>query len=323
MKYCIMKDKMKLLVLAIATLGILMPMISCDDDATTETTKPQIRTAIYHWILIDEAAEEPENREQRLSSEVGLYDRNGHVIKQSDYAPYEHNRKLTLEYDDNGNIVDMVLHKYSEVNELPRVRTFLRYDDRGNLTESFSESCEEDCQLNEPWNETKWPDRVEPVDSYDDDGNLLARFEYDIDGEIIAERTYRYETDGNLVEDVHQNIWLSSKIKETFAYSANGDLTERRFYSYVHDEFRLNTTIRYDEAGNEIESFNYVGKRNGDLTTYECLEYDEYGNWTKRTVVADYGDKIRYFINLRYLEYYGENGSTELIPFSTYYSASF
>jgi Txe/YoeB family toxin of Txe-Axe toxin-antitoxin module len=104
---------------------------------------------------------------------------------------------------------------------------------------------------------------------------------------------YKYDDNGNVSEEAwyHSNdaLWLryvyrlQSNQREELVYSADGSLNQK----YVHT---------LDDKGNSVEMLAYDTESNKleSKETYEYLEFDAKGNWTKR--ITSEGDKKSKFV---------------------------
>jgi Txe/YoeB family toxin of Txe-Axe toxin-antitoxin module len=104
---------------------------------------------------------------------------------------------------------------------------------------------------------------------------------------------YKYDSKGNVSEEAwYQNdgsLWLryvynfTGNKREELVYSADGSLNQKYVYTL-------------DDKGNEIEMFAYDTEKNkiDGKETYEYLEYDAKGNWTKR--ITSEGDEESKFV---------------------------
>jgi Txe/YoeB family toxin of Txe-Axe toxin-antitoxin module len=104
---------------------------------------------------------------------------------------------------------------------------------------------------------------------------------------------YKYDSDGNVSEEAwyqsDDSLWLryvykiKGNQKEELVYSKDGSLDQKYVYTL-------------DNKGNEIEALFYDTKKNKieSKETYEYLEFDAKGNWTKR--ITSEGDKESKFV---------------------------
>lgn len=167
-----------------------------------------------------------------------------------------------------------------------------------------------------------------PVSSFiykfDTNGKIIEKTEYS-NGDLSLKYNYKYNSKGNLVEKL---TFLRNGVLETkefYKYDLNGHPIET--IQYFNGKLRLRVNYKYDTKGNIIEEIDYI-KTNGisriqkTLNIYdkngnkieiitsdatekfrqtETYEYDERGNWIKKTGL--YNNGRGYYIERRY-EFY-------------------
>ena len=185
--------------------------------------------------------------------------------------------------------------------------------------------------------------------TYDNKGNIIKRAEYD-NGNLNSHEIYKYiyDNNGNKIEFV-SHYWQGNLTDKTYKYIydnngnkiesvsyKNGNLTSHshEIYKYIYDnngnimegrkrKFLKEDTglllddkelCKYDDKGNQIEVKRYL--MGGDLWFWETFiyQYDQYGNWIKKTVSnkVNHGGFITTIWKIREYEYYPENSSINI-----------
>lgn len=201
--------------------------------------------------------------------------------------------KRILKYDNNQNIIEENIYNYLPNGNLDGQYTskfYNKYDDKGNIVEQCG--CNSDNNLNK---NTSY--------MYDDKRNLIEKNWYETDDGLGRKDTWKYDGKGNVIE----NIW----------YKSNGSIVKKWIYKYddkknIIEEIIYNSNsnsdytlyYKYDDKGNEIEVNTY--SLDEDLRTKHTCQsynynYDETGNWTKRT---EFENAITIEITAREIEYY-------------------
>ncbi len=160
---------------------------------------------------------------------------------------------------------------------------------------------------------------------YDINGNMVEKMQYDSDGSLFHTNTYQYDSNGNQIEvnqfDSYGNLdeihfynydEHGNRIEEKLLNSA-GIVYMRHIYkyddsgnkiewnSYTDDILNGKSTYSYDENGNKIIEKRYGP--NGELRSKKTYryDYDERGNWIKKTIIED--DTAKTILERKY-EYY-------------------
>ncbi|MDC0304118.1 hypothetical protein OAL15_03805 [Flavobacteriales bacterium] len=214
-------------------------------------------------------------------------------------------------YDVTGNLVEEIDYNMNYYKD-PKFVNFITKDD-GSLD----------------WDGV--PSRVDSISSkstckYDPIGNKIEETLIGSDGTIIYKHTYKYDERGNNIEMIYNNSALGYRCinKVTTKYNDKDNQTEKEIYNWWPTAINPDSivvekhTYKYDERGNIIEIKFFF---NGSLTetkTYEfddkgenieyvsldydgnasikrehIIEYDNYGNWTKRITYNSYFPYLR------------------------------
>lgn len=106
-----------------------------------------------------------------------------------------------------------------------------------------------------------------------------------IDDRYDTRYVYAYDAAGNMTQKVLYHIFYTNK--SVFRRKAN--IVEEIFYSGAAINDRTTTT--YNEKGDRVEIANPDSPEKGWLSVYrfKYLEFDEQGNWTKRTQTRAFG----------------------------------
>lgn|GEM_PF-2081337 len=291
-----MKPTPKHLLAVLCSLFVTTSSLSClSPPDAAENSKPPIRTVITHLSSSsDNPNEDSEGRWQRLT-----YDRHGHVLENDgSYLPQE-DGTLELEYDEDGNIIKS--NWYDSDGSLQRTNTF-RYDSCGNVIEIATSMStywightdgngkliiEYDSSGNVLKQSTYSTDNDLTgftVNTYDGMGNLTERVSYDFEGVATSRKAHSYDDKGNRIETSSYGRKGQLTWKTVNVYDDHGNLIESRGYE-PDGSLAGKETYEYDPLGNVIKQTQYGSYDDYSVwataaTTY--LEFDEYGNWTKR-----------------------------------------
>ena len=112
---------------------------------------------------------------------------------------------------------------------------------------------------------------------------------------------YKYDSEGNVTEETwYQNdgaLWLR------YAYNIKGNRTEELGYG-EDGSLNLKYVHVFDDKGNEVELHLYDTKKDviESKETYQYIEVDSKGNWTKR-IVSEGDSEHRLTMKLSKVEY--------------------
>ena len=212
------------------------------------------------------------------------YDLLGNVVKST-----EPNRTVVNDYDDLGRLVSTkrnnkttVTNAYNDLNQIVKSTNALgyatnyEYDIYGNTTKET------------------FVDHV-TVNTYDIDSNLIKTVEntdkitvheYDALGRELKQvqngrdiLVQNYDAVGNVTSKTEKGVTVK------YAYDALGHVTEHKYPSLNNaDEFKTVVTVKYDEAGNQIEFrdiYDNVLKRGYDANNNVISETNTRGFTTK------------------------------------------
>lgn len=185
-----------------------------------------------------------------------------------------------FEYDDAGNMI--MQGKKSTRPGDEGFYAFLKYE--YNARKQVVKTTETD-------GENVWQGSV--VYTYNDKGNLISSKDYYDDG-YLTTYTYNAENkpvkttvkEGDEVIEVTTYVYDGSKTIETWEVFENGKYDGKVIYTF--------------ENGLEVKTVEYDGSTitETQITTYE---FDERGNWIKKTVAIN---GTKFFIEERVIEYY-------------------
>ena len=193
-------------------------------------------------------------------------------LKKTSGKPIESARKSkeAITYDTNGNLL-----------------TLKEYDAAGSLFDSIIYSHIDGDKVStfeEIDNPNKFKEVISvPSDNQNKSSDTTYHYKY----------TYKHDNNGNVTEEaLYQNdgsLWLK------YVYKIKGNQKEKLVYS---EDGSLNQKYVYtlDDKGNEIEKFSYDTEKNKleSKETFEYLEFDAKGNWTKR--ITSEGNKKSKFV---------------------------
>ena len=190
-----------------------------------------------------------------IITQVREFDTFGFVTRETDYRPDSSIEcRLSFEYNKAGKLASLsavnsgdeflykVTRSYDAEDKLKELyfnlpggtykyRTVSTYDSKGRLTEYA-------------W---FWPTGFKAKNIYAYEGwNRVSDKEYDPQGRLNYEWTYRYDQADHLLEAVQVNA--EGKISRRIAYAYNGDLLMKQT-SFVDEEVQKSLTYAYDDKG--------------------------------------------------------------------------
>lgn len=136
---------------------------------------------------------------------------------------------------------------------------------------------------------------------YDQSGNVIKEVSYNIHGNPYRQFTYEYDEDGNKIKAYdHESILYH---KQVFKYDDQGNEVEQANLD-ENGNITNKRTSSYDAQGNLIEVNHYHADERLDFRVSYQYEYDEQGNWTKKT--KSYSTDTPTIILERIYQYYAE-----------------
>jgi YD repeat-containing protein len=247
-----------------------------------------------------------------LEKLVHTYDANGRSTGYEEYAaildksltiPRRHVYKLNEEgrkveyivFESNGSVDTRFVYKYDAKGNLTEQQWYAHtgrlggtlvytFDEKGNETSQTSYLG--DSALS--WkNISKYDDNGNKTESLQYHGNTLRYkilHSYDGQGRILEKETVEFNSPPNALPPAHSPepgkvIYTyddDKRTKEVATYKADGTLKEKVAYAY-------------DERKNEVglTTFNADGALKNGETQSINIEYDSYGNWTRKTRVVE------------------------------------
>lgn len=223
---------------------------------------------------------------------------NGKVIRQYSTREDEDKRNLILfwTYNEDGNITaegPMNRKDQEELNpDAPYDSLFpsstYEYDDQGRV-----------IRLN--YGNYSWTDYT-----YSGDGLIVTGTRKKKEtGKVIGSTEYTYNEKGRLVSQITQNsLTRITLTKDVYNYDGEGRIIEE--ISYEEGKFRQKTLTEYDDSGHWKKRTFYDSQNGKPYLIWE-FEYNEFGDKTKWTWKRDGGTRIT---EITWLEYeYDEKGN--------------
>ena len=257
------KGKMKLFGAAVLTLVVTVSMTyKLDNDWKEDGLRGKVKS------------------HTRFSYEVEYYFDD---IKKGKRKYSEYDKDFQIKYDTNGNRIEN--NTYDSDGSLRRRYTY-KYDTNGNKI--GEKSFNSDGSL-----------LAKNTNKYDTNENRVETTCYKPDGRLRSRFASKYDTNGNEIEWIMHIKSGSIDSKVTYKYDTNGNRIER--ISYEDGSLFAKTTYKYDTNGNKIENNRYIFDVNLDEKFTYKYNYDQIGNWTKRT---EYKNGIAKTITERKIVYY-------------------
>lgn len=213
-----------------------------------------------------------------------VYDADGNKTKYTEYlenTPDYNTYSRTKRYEkyENGKLAEL-----REYNEDGRMTKLISYDGEGN-----KKLYEEYVTLKVKHNGYEGISAViKTHETYNDDGKLEHRTEYEYDENGNRTKISEYDGEGKLIEYT-ETKYDGERILSESRYDGNGKLIRR-------------TEDEYDENGKKLKSSVY---NNGGLEGYKSYHYNESGRLIKVTACDAYSRIVNYYE----IEYTDENGN--------------
>lgn len=139
------------------------------------------------------------------------------------------------------------------------------------------------------------------ITNYNDQGKLVEKVRFNLDGETLVRNLYLYNENGNRIEDLqYLNSQENPSIKTTYKYDMHGNKVEEYMYN---PEGRLiaKWLSKYDEQNSLVEENYYYADGNLSAQEVYSYEFDKKGNWIQQIVVSN--DVPKYIV-IREIRYY-------------------
>jgi len=200
--------------------------------------------------------------------------------------------KNTLKYDEKGNKLELTVF-YSD----GLVASKEIYNEFGNIIEDIAYTKGSGLYPEK----SAYKLGSKSVHKYDDKENEIEFSRYDSDGVFIEKTTFKCDENGNKIECFFYDSDNVLESKETHKYDKNGN--EIEYCSYDQNGvFEEKTTFKNNQMGNLIECNIYDSENVLESKeTYEYNDFDEKGNWIKRT---KFEDNIPKLVTNRNIEYF-------------------
>lgn len=159
---------------------------------------------------------------------------------------------MEQEYDENGNITEVILYVDSDIY----CHYFYEYDENGNLKRRTAKEGSVE------YTETEY--------QYNEDGGLIKETHYWEDGSVSS--LYEYDGQGNHVKDT---LYYDGKLYNVTLYE-NGLKSEEREYDSDGNEY-IKYVCRYDSEGRLVEKTEYDAESGGNSSFTNSYKYNESG----------------------------------------------
>jgi hypothetical protein len=156
------------------------------------------------------------------------------------------------------------------------------------------------------WMQNKEKKRLVKSITYDADGSLYSRSEYDSrgnqtkaigyygDGSIFWWKEYEYDSRGNQTKAIDYNSDGSIRDWHEYEYDSRGNETKETYYnSDGNIGFWFEYEYEYDSVGNQTKKISY--EDDGSMDGWEEYEYDSAGNLTRVVVYNGEGHNIHWY----------------------------
>lgn len=212
-----------------------------------------------------------------------LVDKSGEIQK----APIIINKYIYF-FNDTGNIFE---EDYYGLNDDFKYKDIYKYDDKGNLIErnrnnltSYKNSYvydEKDNIIEDSGYNSNSNSYEKTTFEYDNKGNIIVKTRFDINDSLISRDTCKYDTKGNKIES--RFYTKSTALKLSYKYDNNGNRIEEYWCWLANSSFMKKIISKYNDKGNVIEAYSYKADGSIDNKFTYNYDYDEAGNWIKKT----------------------------------------
>ncbi len=262
-----------------------------------------------HYFLVDGILQEVQFRKGSDTIKSHHYDRHGRIVEQRRYAFEENMPKITYQYNDSDRISVETVYKLGDrihsktiikYNELNQVISKEEYRGRNRLKRFWKYAYNQyhdlvanhfyDIPGSPPKNQNEY--YTEPTDStyfkyhYDSKDRKIARYDYQ-ENTLKSKSNYAYYPDSVLKQTTyyrfdgkpnerHMQIEKDSLKVVIKGFFFSGDTT--KFRSRFKETYLYGDLIEY-------ESRTLRGTYVDRYTTF--YEYDEMGNWIKKTTYSN------------------------------------
>ncbi|MCP4609314.1 MAG: hypothetical protein GY845_11430 [Planctomycetes bacterium] len=270
------KPKFYLLVVLLVFIVIFLACAGCKSNGIStspESITSQICTYI-HWaepVMVDD--QESTEEAIPLMAGIHVFDRHGNPITDQDFYPSR--SEWNYEYDTDGNIIKIDL-AYKQGLILISIQC--EYDNEGRVVNTVT------------FTESGWQNGWEYKREYNTIGSLSNSYVYDQEGSLKYEFVYTYDKSGNVIEILGIDPAGVVKTKEEYQYDNEGNKIGKTKYIERDGELKLSQITGFDNQGNETGGISYNLDDGSPQVkdTFNYVEYDQKGNWTKRFKVLEY-----------------------------------
>lgn len=243
--------------------------------------------------MMDELKDEVEDVNGTMSSYT-QFNEKGHIIKEISYSSDEKPEQMTTyKYNDADQLIEEIL--FDEENEIAERKTY-EYDEKGRILKKFIHYAddtfdtvhyiynEDGLLVNKHIVDADGIEENKHVYEYKN-GNLIRAAEYDKEGNILAEETWKYDEKGHEIEMTKWNKEDDMLISTLVDYFENGDRQKVRVYNQ-EEELVEKTLFEEDEKGTLVRM---IEEDPYNLNTTEFV-YDEHENLIEQTELSREGE---------------------------------
>lgn len=307
-------DIMKKLLLATFTLLFCMNLITASPKNDWERKKLLGKVKSVEWVSYSATEENGEViRGGRLDYHHLLFNKEGMITTETQEtlrSAISDGRK-DYTYDDKGNKIE---EKHYSLKNVLISEVKMAYDGNGNMTEyRFTEIKQDDSTrpllITVQYKYNEKGDCIESIDldngelssgriyTYDDKGSVVKWQQYNAEKEYQSWGILKYDDNNNLIEDIAYNSDGKEDTYETHKYDdKNRRIETNRYYD---GKLLVTEQFEYDDKDNHI---GYIRIHDGEkFSGKNIVEYDDQGNWTRRTI---YVDGRPDYIDMQTIEYY-------------------
>ena len=191
--------------------------------------------------------------------QISKFDKKGNLIENTIGSDI----KAIYNYDNNGNLAEMV---FSEKGEVTETRDY-DYDGKGNQVQMVVRDGSGEIT-------------EKHIFKYDVDGNKVERVQYN-KGKFFRKYTFKYDNKGNEIEMLHEKSNGDITSRNTTLYDRKGNEVARIGY-LPSGKILVKITFRYDVKGNKIEMTRH--DINGKVFSNHIFKYDAKGDLIERVI---------------------------------------
>lgn len=244
---------------------------------------------------------------------VYTYDQEGRLREECEYDDQCLSRRIVFQYDEEGRKVleESILYKRPTQSIYRHYKVYYVYEDSSVEAKNRVLECFESLRFINEACQIEWQKSHK-----EGMGNFEGQ-------EVLVEEKYSCDGEGLMKEIITKSLYIKSgdryTEKQIYHYAKDSRQVEISFLTLPNLAVHATRKITYDESGNEIgnefkgvsDSYritrvfddhnNIISMQSDNATRIWVYEYDQIGNWTKKSLVSE---DARVVLEERVISYY-------------------